>query len=295
MNPIIEETLAALIAHGTIAVISHLVPEKISTLRKEELLTHFLEKDQKLAVILQKAAAGVAKSAHTGDPRQDEKLKLFLISPDAEAIIRQMFGMNLVRDAKAHSEGILQREFRACLALHLGGKPEATAELADPLFDALVAGCERALAHAIDRGVLSAHEAKSASRHRALLDELDTIKENLRFLNQPTKPNLDEILEFEPRYRQQVAERYGYITPPNFDAARKLPIRNIYVSPSLIEASQNKDGDPITLETFLASMYRAVVLGNPGGGKSTLASKICFDLASGYGSRLLAGRQVTPI
>ncbi len=48
--------------------------------------------------------------------------------------------------------------------------------------------------------------------------------------------------------------------------------------------------------TFFASAYRAVILGNPGAGKSTLAIKLCYDLAHNYAQRLFAGRkELTPI
>jgi hypothetical protein len=123
----------------------------------------------------------------------------------------------------------LRTAFLTSLSLRLGIPKDNLGEFADHLFEALLKGCERALAIAIDNGILSAHEAKSAARHRLILDELATIQKNLALLTTPDELYIQAILEFEERYRQQVGNRHAHITPPHFDVARKLPIDRIYV------------------------------------------------------------------
>lgn len=50
------------------------------------------------------------------------------------------------------------------------------------------------------------------------------------------------------------------------------------------------------MNQFLSGIYRAVLLGNPGGGKSTLTLKLCHELVKDYNNRLVAGRKhLTPI
>lgn len=49
------------------------------------------------------------------------------------------------------------------------------------------------------------------------------------------------------------------------------------------------------MEKFLSQVYRVVLLGDPGGGKSTLAQKICYDLCNKYKERILGDRLLTPI
>ena len=130
---------------------------------------------------------------------------------------------------------------------------------------------------------------------------MTAIQKNLDFLTRRHKPNVKAILEFEITYRQQVSESRGRITPPNFDSARRLGIDDIYVAPSFLSFARAKGStgalsdDGLTLPAFLSGIYRAVLLGNPGGGKSTLVNKICYDLSERYDQRYFAGRQLTPI
>jgi hypothetical protein len=76
-----------------------------------------------------------------------------------------------------------------------------------------------------------------------------------------------------------------------------VPIDELYVPPDFVRIPQKRGEEPerFTMPDFLAVTYRAVLLGNPGGGKSTFTHKLCYDLATYYPQRLFAGRQVTPI
>src|SRR5439155_199902 len=146
-------------------------------------------------------------------------------------------------------------------------------------------------------GLLSAHEAKSSMRHRLVMDELATIQKILGFLDRNREISIDKIDKYEEQYRKQVNERHGFITPPHFDAARKIPINDLYVIPDILRLPRRKGDELARLATadFLAQSYRGVLLGNPGGGKSTFAQKLCCDLTLSYGERVFGGRRVTPV
>jgi NACHT domain-containing protein len=295
VSPLTEGIVAGVIANGITSILSYIIPQGDTRGHQGRAITHLLEKDQPLATILQKATASVARSSSLTDTKQTEKLRLFMISPDAESLVRQIYGIYFAPEERLKSEPQIREAFLCSLALHLGVSLEAVKPLSNILFPALLEGCERALSLAIDQGVLSAHEAKSASRHLAILDELSAIQENLRLLREPTKLDLREILDFETKFRKQLADRHGFITPPHFDAARKLPIKDICVAPKLMQLGQAKDTEPISLDQFVSRLHRAVVLGNPGGGKSTMAGKLCYDLASDIRARRLANREITPM
>jgi hypothetical protein len=191
----------------------------------------------------------------------------------------------------------IQTIFVESLSLRLGRSDAQSLAVGRALFKSLLDGCERALALAIDRGILSAHEAKAASRHRLVLDELQSIKKNLNLLTNAIKPDIKAILAFEEKYRSQVSVRHSHITPPNFDAARKLPLGEIYVSPAFIPTlkKKNQHQQRLSMEEFLTAIYRTVLLGNPGGGKSTFAAKLSHELAIHHEDRIVCGRQLTPI
>lgn len=298
MDPITQGTIASLIANGLTAVISHISHHKDRVVfnHKENLLS-VLREDADLLRVLREAVVSLTKAAQVDGERLKERLQRFLTAPDADAIVRQIFASQISTSEKQANLERVRAEFMACLSFHLEASEEALKYLGPPLFDALLIGCDRALGIYVDKGVLSAHDAKSAVRHRLILDELAVIKKNLAILTAPNRPNLQTILEFEEKYRQQMGSRHGHITPPHFDAARKLPIDNIYVSCDISSIPVKKGEAPATLKTrdFLSIVYRAVLLGNPGGGKSTFTLKLCHDLATHYAQRLFAGRQVTPI
>ncbi|MBW4540929.1 MAG: hypothetical protein KME43_17520 [Myxacorys chilensis ATA2-1-KO14] len=253
--------------------------------------------DTTVTPILQKAVAAVARSAQVDDEQQRQRLQMFLASPEVEAIVRQIYASKLLPEQHVHSESI-RAEFSTLLLRYLNNSQQNSGNFAftDDLFDSLFQSCEQALQVAINRGVLVAHEAKSVARFHMLRDELAAIQRNINFLTGQQEPNIQAILEFEQKYRQQIPTRHGYITPPNFDTARKFHIDRLYVCTSFISASRIQDERPqnCKIDDFCSVIYRVVLLGNPGGGKSTFTDKLCNDLATRYAEKLLAGRQLLP-
>ena len=297
MDNMIENIILGVIANGLTSLIAYIGRGGIKILKGEENLRQLLEKEATLATILQKATVSVAKTLKLDNKSQAERLRFFLASPDVDSIVRQIYASRLTLKKNGNHLKSIRTEFSACLALHLGEPLQGFEDLSEKLFDSLLNGCEFALSIAIDKGVLSAHEAKSAFRYRILFDELAVIQKNIIFLTERHKMDIGATLKFEERYRQQVADRHGHIVPPHFDVARKLPIDELYVPPSFITTPRKKEDKPDVLKVsdFLSHIYRAVLLGNPGSGKSTFASKLCYDLATCYSKRLFARRQVTPI
>jgi hypothetical protein len=242
------------------------------------------------------ASATVARGLQPHAGVSPDIIGSFLVSPEVDALLRRLYAARTTQRGSAHIEDARQA-FVTSLSLRLGLPEHELGELATSLFNALKMGCERAIQLAIDQGLLSAHEAKSADRQRQLLDELAAIREELALLRSPEQLRIPDILEFEAKYRELVGQRHAFITPPHFDAARRLPINDLFVSSDIVRLPRRKAGEatPENLQQFLSTLYRAVLLGNPGAGKSTLASKLCHDLSTRYSDRLVAGRQVTPI
>jgi hypothetical protein len=285
---LIGKGLTPLIAPVSRRVGRHLIGEEILERRKLN--------ETALQPVIQKAAEAVSERIKCYEPAEIDQICLFLTSAEAEVIVRQIYAAKL-SGSQQQSFELIREEFLTSFSLYTNIPKDELQDSAKLILDALIEGCEEALQIAIDQGRLSAHEAKSAFRHQIFLDEIAAIKKNLDLLTAPQKPDIQAILKFEETYRQQVSERHKHITPPYLDAAQKLPINRLYVCPNFVTTFTNKGQERETLKMpdFLSGIYRAVLLGNPGGGKSTFTLKLCHVLATCYSERLFAGREVTPI
>jgi NACHT domain len=296
-GPAIENIILGVLANGLTSIISNLGYKCKNVIISEKIK----ETGFNLPFIIEEA---VDAARETEDGRKISKisnLSAFLASPEVETIVRQIYSARLLRCENSVYSDSIYKEFLAHFSLFTSIKEsineDGAEKLARPLFDAIVDACDKALSIAIECGILSAHEAKSSIRHQILLDEIEAIQKVLDFLFIQQKTNLQEILDFEKKYRQQVANRHGTITPPNFDKAYKIPIDQLYVIPNFIRTSKrkNEEASVLDINELLSVVHRTVLLGMPGGGKSTFSCKVSNDLATDYSKRLLAGRQVTPV
>ena len=95
--------------------------------------------------------------------------------------------------------------------------------------------------------------------------------------------SLDVIHTFETQLRDQIRAAHSSMKLPHAGTTRKVPYRQLFVEPMLnvLEDGVQSDimSNPLKVQDALAASPRTVVLGNPGGGKSTLALKFTWDLA----------------
>ena len=232
--------------------------------------------------------------AHTR--RTKNRLMAYLASPELECVVRQLFASSLIGAKEGSTLHTVKTEFVSSLSKHLDVDEARLQPFATSFLDALISGVDDALKAAIEKNVLSAHEAKSAARHRILFDEIANLQKNVAFLGSKCPLDLDGMLQFETKYRELVGSVHAHIKPPHLDSGRRVPIDEIFVAPRISWVPREKTQEPETLAlpAFLSRLYRAVLLVNPGGGKSTASAKICFDLATRYSDRLFAGREITP-
>jgi hypothetical protein len=223
-----------------------------------------------------------------------EEVCLFIQSPEVADMMRQIFSVRLLDQNEPKHLSMIREEFALSFARFLGNRDSLT-EAAPGLFELLLHVCDNWLSTCIDGGKLAAHEAKSTGRFRILLDELDAIQKNITLLQ--GNPDIEAILDFQTAYNSQVTARHWYIVPPHLDVARKIAIDDLYVCPHfVVKASHRTQVDSqVSMEELLGSMYRTVLLGNPGGGKSTFAQKLCHDLADQSANCKIGGRMVTPV
>jgi hypothetical protein len=89
--------------------------------------------------------------------------------------------------------------------------------------------------------------------------------------------------EFLARYRQTVAQYHGRLEPPDFERRRRVPLEDMYVEQSIrpLDPGVHCGPSPMDLRQFDSRITRTVLLGDPGGGKTTACNVLMSWHAGG--------------
>jgi hypothetical protein len=111
-----------------------------------------------------------------------------------------------------------------------------------------------------------------------------------------TSPEIDSQSEsnFLEQYRRQVCERHGKIEPPDFQRRRRMPIEKIYVPVSIYKHDDRRvdfgwheaGRSGLDIEGLAGLISRTVLLGDPGGGKTTTANVLAYRFARDGSARV---------
>ncbi|GAA3712205.1 hypothetical protein GCM10022377_27140 [Zhihengliuella alba] len=125
-----------------------------------------------------------------------------------------------------------------------------------------------------------------ALQNVSLLKRVDTtlgnIDEHLKLISAGVSPEtVATRRKWTETYKGLCAKIHGYIVPPDFETNRKVPMDELYVIPSIADGgpSQYKGGPDLDFEEFVSAIDRTVLLGDPGGGKSTLSNYLAATVA----------------
>jgi NACHT domain len=196
----------------------------------------------------------------------------------------------------------IQAALQELLAIRLTDAPEADVararavfeltlpgpELAQALFDyyddqigGIVARLEAADSPALDQIRRDAFSAR-------MVAILGAIERHTAALT--ARPDPGAEARFLASYRRHVIDVHGKLSPPDFDRRRRIPISDIYVPTQIFHAEQALASRPVHVAELQQAdghvldlpglLDRTVLLGDPGGGKTTAANVLMHHLAS---------------
>jgi hypothetical protein len=225
-----------------------------------------------------------------------KRLEKFLRSPEAERVVGQLLEAIVIRRLEDYEAGI-REEWLQLLAVHLGLEVGSLGEFAGRVFEAIRNSCISTVNDLNEASLWDSYEKSETRRHQLVLNELNGILKNIELLAHLALPEVTTYLEFEAQYRKQVQYRYRMLMPPFWEQAQRIPVGQIYVN-QVFESVDRESGlnDPfITGQALLKIARRTVILGNPGGGKTTFARWANYRLAQSYEARLIGGQLLTPV
>jgi len=237
-----------------------------------------------------------------GISRWMQTVSEFLLTPEVEEMVRQIYAVRLLANESGDDSASMRTIFTTLLnrfATAFAPDPireetnQLPANIGPLVFDELLARCAFHLSKVRERGHLGVGGPGAPFRPDELCSERAAILPKLDLLAPQRKLDVRAILAFAQQYRHQVGIYYNRISPPNLSHVQSSPIDALYVSPRFTAA---KEQGKLDAPAFLTRMFRSVLLGSPGSGKSMLANKLCSDLARNHAQRIVAGRkELTPI
>jgi hypothetical protein len=178
MDPVIQNIILGVVANGFTGMIAYLGQAGRDCIIGKEMLEKIDRDKSALEPILHKGTDSLAENIEWGGPAKLEEVCLFLSSPEVESIVRQIYSTKLSQDQTTMD--LIKKEFLSSFSLFVCIEE---GNVADQVFNALIDSCESALDIAINNGIISAHEAKSAFRYRRILDEISTIEKKIDILS----------------------------------------------------------------------------------------------------------------
>lgn len=109
-----------------------------------------------------------------------------------------------------------------------------------------------------------------------------------------SRPALRTETDFLTRYRAHVLDQHGKLEPPDFERRRRVPIGDIYVPTAIYQEKHPEQGrlapdmqpPPINVWDLATRIDRSVLLGDPGGGKTTATAVLMHHFAADGGRRV---------
>jgi hypothetical protein len=211
---------------------------------------------------------------------EGEELTQILRGDNAQAVLQALLAARLT-DAPESDVGRIRAPWDVLFAAERGlpvGVAETLFDFYDTQIGALVARLE-----GTDAKLLP--QIRNDAFATRVINILGAIQQQTAALSRA--PGHRTEADFLTRYRRHVLEEHGKLQPPDLERRRKVPIADIYVDASIVPdfpPGEVSDQDALNFPGFrvreLAGIIdRSVLLGDPGGGKTTAANVLICQFA----------------
>lgn len=230
-------------------------------------------------------------------PDEGREIAEFVRTPEFENIaIRVTMVLLRARRKKAEVEAfeLIEYELRECIRLCAPLiQVERVYYFGTLLMNLLKVNADHSIANA-----LAGHSLNDRATARALAAIPARLgsKENRELLGKIDSHSV--ISQFEKDMREQVRVTHAKMRLPHAGATRLVPCEDLFVEPNLrwvsplgVDSEAPDGGGSLhanrtTLDALVSNSLRSVVLGDPGGGKSTLSVKLARDIAAGKATEI---------
>jgi hypothetical protein len=199
--------------------------------------------------------------------------------PALTAVSQQLFAALLVK-SNTRKLNKIRASFAPALALALGGSERLTH--LDGVAEKLVQALETHFVNVI-AGLEAADTEEPIPElvGRLVLIEatLDSVDASLKELESRASSDQEDFETWLTKYRRQCVKAHGSLTPPDFKERNAVPIDDIYVPGRISNDAAKYLGSEETVFDLIPQIDREVLLGDPGGGKSTSTHAIAHRLA----------------
>ena len=215
-------------------------------------------------------------------PAEVEELTAFLRSPSIDEIALHVFTARVLARRGGDLDelkSVAREELRQSLKHNVKLTPDQLFAATEVLFEALLTASQVAWSH-LDGDLnnmtdldftLFGHVSTSALRNSELLASLDSIA---------------QFVSFEAKLRRQIAAMNRNMRLPHVGMSKSVPYSRLFIEPTITSKragqylSQYGTASEVQLREAVETYRRFVILGDPGGGKSTLVAKLANEFAT---------------
>lgn len=229
MDAVIQDMIIGLAINGFTGILNFITMKRIDS------KTELIKNEGLLSDFLRKEIVDSSQNRENIDITilQNNNLKLFLGTSEAESIIRQIYANLLLKN---DDFDLIYDEFILSYSIIVKDENKNSDNVKKEIFELLVESCKQTKKLAIVKDIIKPDALSFQLIHyNRLYGEIKNIQRNLDYLNDSKTLSIDEVLEFEKKYRNQVEYRHKKIIPPNFYGSKKLPIEDIYVNPTFTQ------------------------------------------------------------